>query len=122
MFAAQAGSADLQLGHVRALQELHKPRDDPLANHLLNGGIPLCSKHSTVSHCAQVMSLQAAERERLGCAPMESSLRNCVVASNCCCGSSDHTPRTIAGRLSSCTQCTVASDPVAAQTLTHGGK
>lgn len=33
---------------------------------------------------------------------MESSLRNCVVASSWAWGSSDHTPCTMAGRLSSC--------------------
>ena len=47
--STRAGSADLQLGHIGALQELHKPRDDPLANHLLDGGISLCSMHSAVS-------------------------------------------------------------------------
>ena len=37
----QGQMADLQLRHIRALQELHKPRNDPLANHLLDGRIPL---------------------------------------------------------------------------------
>lgn len=37
--------------------------------------------------------------------PIDKSFLNCVVASSCACASSDHTPCTMAGRLSSCKPC-----------------
>lgn len=61
----------------------------------------VCHSHR-VSFCTSRRCLRATLRHPNQHTPIDSSLRNWVVASSCACGSSDHTPCTMAGRLSSC--------------------
>lgn len=47
--ASCSSSSHLQWGKIASLQELHKPRDDALADYFLDGRVALCSSASLLS-------------------------------------------------------------------------
>ena len=96
-------TARLELRQVVTREKLYEARHHAGFDDLLNWRAALCSSESRARAELQgrVAQGRAALHTQEG-APIDSSLRNCVVASSCTAGSSLHTPCTMTGSCSSC--------------------
>lgn len=94
----------LQLRHIMPSQKLHKAWDNTSFNYFINWRAAFYKMIEAKQSTAQRGMFLEKELigNRIKLIPIDNSFLNCVVASNCNAGSSDHTPCTIEGILSNC--------------------
>lgn len=92
----------LELWKIFPHQKLNKTRNNTRLNNFLDRRTSFCWSKLACKLKGKLNKINRTEAGAGLVIPIESNLRNCVVASNCILLSFDHTPATIDGRLSNC--------------------